>query len=67
MIPFKAIPNFTSNPCLYTDGIKAEHPTTPPPPASPRAPESSAKIFVKNVEKNALENLDKQSSSNSWL
>lgn len=32
-----------------------------------RPPESSAKIFVKNVEKNALENLDKQSSSNSWL
>ena len=65
MIPFKAIPNFTSNPCLYTDGIKAEHPTTPPPPRP--ASESSVKIFVKNVEKNALENLDKQSSSNSWL
>ena len=56
--PSKLYP--TSLRILAYDGIKA---VNPPPPR----PESSAKIFVKNVEKNALENLDKQSSSNSWL
>ena len=59
--PSKLYP--TSLRILAYDGIKAVNP--PPPHARP--PESSAKIFVKNVEKNALENLDKQSSSNSWL
>lgn len=57
--PSKLYP--TSLRILAYDGIKA---VTPP---HARPPESSAKIFVKNVEKNALENLDKQSSFNSWL
>ena len=59
--PSKLYP--TSLRILAYDGIKAVN----PPPRHARPPESSAKIFVKNVEKNALENLDKQSSSNSWL